>query len=204
MADQSSALIDALRLRPHGCARLVDGQHDRPGARCPPSRPGATPHPLRQLPRQRLDRPAPRSKELNAFESGEPQKVMAAIFPADQTAAQNTYLAAISSYPPAPQPPTDVLAAQKHAIDTWWNGSDTAGNKSASITAPTLIADGTLDLLDPTTNSQTLTKLIDGATQALSRRRPRLPLPRPGRLRAVNRVVPPPVARLASAASAHV
>ena len=49
----------------------------------------------------------PSRAELNAFESGEEQKVMAALFPPDQTGAQNTYLAAVSSYAASPPlPPT--------------------------------------------------------------------------------------------------
>jgi pimeloyl-ACP methyl ester carboxylesterase len=105
----------------------------------------------------------PARRELNAFESGDQQKVMAALFPADQTAAQNTYLAAISSYPAFPSAPTDVLAAQRHAVDAWWAGTDPAGTRPATITVPTLVADGTLDRLDPVANSQTLAKLIHGA-----------------------------------------
>jgi pimeloyl-ACP methyl ester carboxylesterase len=105
----------------------------------------------------------PSRQELDAFESGEPQKVMAAIFPADETAAQNTYLAAISSYPPGPSVPADVLAAQKRAVDAWWNGTDPAGAQSTMIAVPTLIADGTIDRLDPVTNSHTLATLIHGA-----------------------------------------
>ncbi len=105
----------------------------------------------------------PSRQELNAFESGDPQKVMAALFPADQTAAQNTYLAAISSYPASQSAPADVLATQRHAIDAWWAGTDPAGTKPATITPPTLIADGTLDRLDPNANSQTLANLIHGA-----------------------------------------
>lgn len=162
MADQTSALIDALRLRrtdvlgwsmgsmiaqalvvlhPNQVRRLVLCA-SFPGN-------GTTVQPSRQ--------------ELNAFESGDPQKVMAALFPADQTAAQNTYLAAISSYPPAAPAPADALAAQRHPVDAWWNGTDPAGTKPATITAPTLIADGTLDRLDPVANSQALAKLIHGA-----------------------------------------
>lgn len=105
----------------------------------------------------------PSRQELNAFESGDPQKVMAALFPADQAAAQYTYLEATSSYPAAQTAPTDVLAAQRHAIDTWWNGSDAAGTKTPTIAVPTLVADGSLDRLDPRTNSQKLAKLINGA-----------------------------------------
>ncbi len=105
----------------------------------------------------------PSRQELNAFESGDPQAVMAALFPPDQTASQNTYPAAISSYPPAPPAPAGVLAAQRHAVDAWWNGTDPAGTRPAMIAEPTLIADGTLDRLDPLANSQTLAKLIHGA-----------------------------------------
>jgi pimeloyl-ACP methyl ester carboxylesterase len=105
----------------------------------------------------------PSRAQLDAFESGDPPKVMAALFPADQTVAQNTYLAAISSYPPAPSAPADVVNAQKHAIDAWWNGADPAGPKASTIAAPTLVADGAVDQLDPTTNSHMLAKLIPGA-----------------------------------------
>ena len=48
-------------------------------------------------------------------------------------------------------------------MDGWWNGTDQAGSKAATIAAPTLIADGTVDRLDPTTNSYVLAKLIHGA-----------------------------------------
>jgi pimeloyl-ACP methyl ester carboxylesterase len=105
----------------------------------------------------------PSRAELDAFESGDPPKVMAALFPADQTAAQNTYLAAISSYPSAPPAPSDVVSAQKHAVDAWWNGTDPGGSKAATIGVPTLVADGTVDRLDPTPNSHILAHLIRGA-----------------------------------------
>ncbi len=105
----------------------------------------------------------PSRSELNAFESGVPKQVLAALFPADQIVAQNTYLLAVSSYPAAPSVPTNVLAAQKQAVDKWWNGTDPAGAKVATIAVPTLIADGTVDQLDPITNSHTLARLIRGA-----------------------------------------
>ena len=105
----------------------------------------------------------PSRQELNAFESGQPQKVMAALFPADQTAAKNTYLAAISSYPAARAAPSATVAAQGHAVDAWWAGTDTAGEKIATIAVPTLIADGAADKLDPVANSRRLAKLIPNA-----------------------------------------
>jgi pimeloyl-ACP methyl ester carboxylesterase len=105
----------------------------------------------------------PSRHELNAFESGQPQKVMAALFPADQTAAQNTYLLSISSYPAAPPAPAATVAAQGHAVDAWWAGTDPAGKKTVTIAAPTLIADGTADRLDPLANSRHLARLIPNA-----------------------------------------
>lgn len=105
----------------------------------------------------------PSRRELNAFESGQPKKVMAALFPADQTASRNAYLAAISSYPVAPPAPVATVAAQGHAVDAWWAGTDPAGNKTATIAVPTLIADGTADKLDPLANSRELAKLVPNA-----------------------------------------
>jgi pimeloyl-ACP methyl ester carboxylesterase len=105
----------------------------------------------------------PSRQELDAFESGQPQKVMAALFPADQTAAQNAYLAAISSYPAAPPAPAATVGAQGHAVDAWWAGSDLGGARAATIAKPTLIADGTADKLDPVANSHHLANLIPNA-----------------------------------------
>jgi len=102
----------------------------------------------------------PSRTELDAFESGRPQDVLAALFPDDQIAAQNAYLAAVSSYPSAPPAPADALIAQKRAVDGWWNGLDPAGKRADTITAPTLLADGTGDRLDPTVNSRELARLI--------------------------------------------
>jgi pimeloyl-ACP methyl ester carboxylesterase len=48
-----------------------------------------------------------------------------------------------------------------------WAGQDPAGARAAAITAPTLIADGAADQLDPTVNSHTLAGLIPGATLTL-------------------------------------
>jgi pimeloyl-ACP methyl ester carboxylesterase len=105
----------------------------------------------------------PARAALDAFESGQPQKVMAALFPAGQTAAQNAYLAAVSSYPASPPAPAAVVAAQGRAVDAWWAGTDPAGGGAGGITAPTLVADGTRDALDPTPNSHALAALIPGA-----------------------------------------
>ena len=59
------------------------------------------------------------------------------------------------------------MAAQGHAIDAWWAGQDPAGERAATITAPTLIADGAADQLDPAANSRALAGLIPGAKLTL-------------------------------------
>ena len=102
----------------------------------------------------------PSQQTLNADTTGD-------LFPADQTAAQDTYLASISSYPAVPAVPAAIAAAQEHAIDQWWADRDPAGIKDATIAVPTLITDGTADLLDPLANSHTLASLIHGAQLTL-------------------------------------
>ena len=108
----------------------------------------------------------PPQQAINALNTGG-QQALAELFPAGQAGAQNAYLAATSSYPAAPAVPADVVAAQGHAIDAWWAGQDPAGARAASITAPTLIADGAADQLDPAVNSRTLAGLIPGARLTL-------------------------------------
>jgi pimeloyl-ACP methyl ester carboxylesterase len=105
----------------------------------------------------------PSEAAIHALTSGNPQQSMADLFPPGQTGAQNTYLAAISSYPAAPGAPAGVVTAQGHAVDQWWAGNDPAGQRAAGITAPTLIADGAADRLDPIANSHALAELIPGA-----------------------------------------
>ena len=109
----------------------------------------------------------PSQQAINALSSGNTQQVMADLFPPGQTAAQNTYLAAISSYPSAPGAPAGIVTAQGQAVVAWWNGTDPAGQMAATIAVPTLIADGTSDRLDPPANSSTLARLIPGSELTL-------------------------------------
>ncbi len=162
MADQTSALIDTLHLGP------ADVLGWSMGSMIAQSLAVRHPNQVRRLVlcasyRGNGTTVRPARSELNAFKSGVPKQVMAAPFPAAQIAAQNTYLAAISSYPPALSVPANVLVAQKRAVDAWWNGTDPAGTNAVTIAVPTLTADGTVDQLDPNTNSHTLAKLIHGA-----------------------------------------
>jgi pimeloyl-ACP methyl ester carboxylesterase len=132
----------------------------------------------------------PPQQAINALNTGG-QQALAELFPAGQAGARNAYLAAISSYPPAPAVlEQEAVAAQGHAIDAWWAGQDLAGARAASITAPTLIADGAADQLDPAVNSRTLAGLIPGAAHPVPRRRARLPVPGPGGVRPPSGVIP--------------
>lgn len=92
---------------------------------------------------------------------------MSSLFPADQSAAFDAYQVAVSSYPPAATAPTQVVSEQGRAVDQWWAGQDAAGRQTGGIRVPTLVADGTLDRLDPVANSQALAKVVAGSTLVL-------------------------------------
>jgi len=81
-------------------------------------------------------------------------------FPANQASAYSAFKAAIAEYPAAPAPPIATKAAQAGAVSDWWDGTDAAGRKIARIPVPTLISDGTGDELDPVANDHTLARLI--------------------------------------------
>lgn len=106
----------------------------------------------------------PPQSAISALSSSDQRVVMADRFPADQTGAQNAYLAAISGYPAAAPVPAAIVSAQATAITAWWAGQDRAGRRVASIGARTLIADGTADRLDPAVNATVLAGQIGGST----------------------------------------
>jgi len=109
----------------------------------------------------------PTREAIDALTSSDPQQALADLFPPGQASAQNTYTTAASGYPPAPAAPRSTVSAQARAVDAWWAGTDPAGRRTASITAPTLVADGTEDRLDPVVNSISLAKRIPGAQLVL-------------------------------------
>jgi pimeloyl-ACP methyl ester carboxylesterase len=88
-------------------------------------------------------------------------------FPANQAGALNAFKAAIAEYPPAPAVSAGLKGIQDLAVSDWQTGSDAAGRQTARISAPTLIADGTSDQLDPVANDHTLARIIPGATLVL-------------------------------------
>jgi pimeloyl-ACP methyl ester carboxylesterase len=98
-----------------------------------------------------------------------PQEWETVLFPANQAKAYNAYGAAISSYPAAAAPSAAVQAAQRRAVSQGWGGKDPAGREIAAISAPTLIADGAADWVDPVANDRTLARLIPAARLVLYR-----------------------------------
>jgi pimeloyl-ACP methyl ester carboxylesterase len=108
-------------------------------------------------------RTPPPQAAVQALTSGNVQEVMAVLFPANQAAAQQAYLTATAAYPPDAPVPAATIAAQGHATSVWLSGTDPAGQQTAAISAPTLVADGTIDRLDPVANDYALARLIEGA-----------------------------------------
>jgi pimeloyl-ACP methyl ester carboxylesterase len=88
-------------------------------------------------------------------------------FPANQGNAVAAFKAAIAKYPPAPAAPAAAKGSQGLAMSDWWGGIDAAGRKISSLSAPTLVADGTDDQLDPVANDHILAHLIPGARLVL-------------------------------------
>jgi pimeloyl-ACP methyl ester carboxylesterase len=98
-----------------------------------------------------------------ALDSGNAAATLSLLFPADQAAASRRYVSGILSYPDYYSASATVRAAQQTAIDQWFAGDDASGRRPGDIRAPTLVADGTQDALNPLSNDHMLAKLIPGA-----------------------------------------
>ena len=88
-------------------------------------------------------------------------------FPANQSGALGAFKAAVAEYPSAPAVSAGTKGIQNLAMSNWRTGIDAAGRKTARISAPTLIADGADDQLDPVTNDRALARIIHGARLVL-------------------------------------
>ena len=110
---------------------------------------------------------APPQTTINELKSGVPEQVRSVLYPADQPYGYDAYVGGLSTYPVAASPSKRAIASQDNAITHWWAGADPSGRTPASITAPTLITDGSADELDNASNSQALAKLIPNSTLQL-------------------------------------
>ena len=82
--------------------------------------------------------------------------VLSVLFPPDQAAAAQAFVAGIVQYQGFYGASDAVKAQQTAAIAQWMAGQDPAGRRLRSIQAPTLVADGTLDQLNPVSNDRLL------------------------------------------------
>jgi pimeloyl-ACP methyl ester carboxylesterase len=102
-----------------------------------------------------------------ALASGNLAALLAVLFPADQAAAAEAYVAGIVQYPDRYPVSAAVTAEQTAAIAQWMAGQDRAGRRLSRIRARTLVADGTQDALDPVPNDQLLARGIPRASLVL-------------------------------------
>jgi pimeloyl-ACP methyl ester carboxylesterase len=166
MADQASALISTLRLGPSAVLGWSMGGMIAQAL--------AVLHPA-QVSRLILAatqpgtgdaRPIPAAAAAAAA-SANPAAVLSVLFPPGQAAAQQAYVAGILRYPGFYQAPRPVVAAQELAIRQWLAGQDPAGRRLGDVRLPTLVADGTVDQLDPVANDRALARSVPGSTLIL-------------------------------------
>jgi pimeloyl-ACP methyl ester carboxylesterase len=105
----------------------------------------------------------PSQSAIDALTDGDAAAATADLFPPDQDGAAVAFGTAIAGYPNAAPVASATISAQAKAVIGWWNGTDPAGRRTTRIAAATLVADGTVDRLDPTSNSRSLARLIPGA-----------------------------------------
>lgn len=92
-----------------------------------------------------------------------PATALTVLFPPDQTAAAEAYVTGILEYAGFYGASDAVDALQDAAIQQWMAGQDPAGRLLGRIRARTLVADGTLDQLDPVPNDFLLARGIPRA-----------------------------------------
>jgi pimeloyl-ACP methyl ester carboxylesterase len=100
-----------------------------------------------------------------ALDSG--NGAISVLFPADQSAAAKQYVSGIFTYPDYYTASGAVRAEQQTATDQWFAGDDVSGRQPGEIRAPTLVADGTEDAVNPVSNDRMLARLIHGARLVL-------------------------------------
>jgi pimeloyl-ACP methyl ester carboxylesterase len=98
-----------------------------------------------------------------AVVSTNPAVVLSVLFPPGATAAAQAYVTGILRYPGFYQASRGIVADQVVAVQQWIAGSDPAGRRLGEVAVPTLVADGTLDRLDPVANDRMLAATVPGA-----------------------------------------
>jgi pimeloyl-ACP methyl ester carboxylesterase len=98
-----------------------------------------------------------------AAASPNPGAVISVLFPPSDIAAAQAYTASIVRYPGSYRAPSTTVAAQQGAVEQWMAGKDQAGPRFGAVRLPLLVADGTLDELDPSANDRSLAGSLPGA-----------------------------------------
>ena len=98
-----------------------------------------------------------------AAASGNPATVLSVLFPSGATIAARAYVVGILRYPSFYQAPPAATTDQERAVRQWMAGKDPVGRQLAAVRIPTLVADGTLDQLDPIANDRSLADSAPGA-----------------------------------------
>jgi pimeloyl-ACP methyl ester carboxylesterase len=93
--------------------------------------------------------------------------VLGVLFPADQGPAVKQYMDGILEYPGYYTASPATKSAQTAAIGQWLAGQDPAGPPTKDLRVPALVADGTVDALDPVANDRLLARTIRGARLVL-------------------------------------
>jgi pimeloyl-ACP methyl ester carboxylesterase len=162
MADQTSALITALRLRrPAVLGWSLGGMVAQALAAAHPAQVGRLILAATQ-PGTGRALPIPPAAQA-ALNSGNPETVLSVLFPRDQAAAAQAYLQGILEYPGFYEAPAAVSRSQDAAIAQWMAGQVPVGHQLGRLRVPTLVADGTRDRLDPAFNDMLLARGIRGA-----------------------------------------
>jgi pimeloyl-ACP methyl ester carboxylesterase len=98
-----------------------------------------------------------------AAASSSPGAVISVLFPPSDIAAAQAYIASIVRYPDLYRASSATVAAEQGAVDQWMAGKDQAGLRFGAVRLPLLVADGTLDELDPSANDRSLAGSLPGA-----------------------------------------
>ena len=106
--------------------------------------------------------PIPRAAAAEAASSN-PAHILSVLFPPGDNAAARAYVAGIVRYPAFYQASAATIAAQGGAVEQWMAGEDQAGTRFGTVRLPLLVADGTLDQLDPSANARSLARSVPGA-----------------------------------------
>ena len=162
MADQTSALITALRLpRPAVLGWSMGGMIAQALAVRHPGQVGGLVLAATQA-GTGASLPIPPAAAA-ALNSPDPAVVLSVLFPPDQTAAAKAYAEGVVQYPDRYTASAAVRSAQNLAIQQWMAGQDPAGREVGRLRVRTLVADGTLDQLDPAANDVLLARSVPGA-----------------------------------------